>query len=346
MTSDVTTILEVNGLKTHFFLHEGVVRAVDGVDFVLLQGKTLGIIGESGSGKSVTSQSIMRILPSPPAKIVAGEILLHQANGKVVDLAKLDPMGREIRLIRGKDIAMIFQEPMTSFGPLNSIGSQIIETIQLHQKGVSKKQARQMTIDLLAKVGIPRPHELVDSYPHQFSGGMRQRAMIAMALSCNPRILIADEPTTALDVTIQAQILELLQNLQRETGMSIIYITHNLAVVSEIADTILVMYMGNVMEQGTVEDISREPFHPYTVALWRSIPKISGDLSRLIPIAGNQPSPFDKPTGCVFQSRCDRVIPGVCEVAPPPMYDMGNGHLVSCYHYRGAQADPGSTKEV
>lgn len=329
-------ILEVKGLKTYFYLHEGVARAVDGVDFTLAPGKTLGIIGESGSGKSVTTQSIMRILPSPPGKIVDGEILLHLNDGRVVDLASLDPQGREIRTIRGKEIAMIFQEPMTSFGPLNTIGFQIMEVILLHQKGVDKKRARQMTIDLLSKVGIPRPHDLVDSYPHQFSGGMRQRAMIAMALSCNPRILIADEPTTALDVTIQAQILELLKQLQRETGMAIIYITHNLAVVSEIADSIAVMYLGHIMEQGSVEQIFKNPLHPYTRALWRSIPKIQGDLSRLVPIAGSLPNPFEVPRGCVFCTRCEVVIPGVCESSPPPMIDMGDGHMVSCFHYQSS----------
>ncbi len=337
-------ILEVKGLKTYFYLHEGVARAVDGVDFVLTPGKTLGIIGESGSGKSVTSQSIMRIVPSPPGKIVEGEILLHCSDGRVVDLTKLDPQGKEIRTIRGKEIAMIFQEPMTSFGPLNTIGFQIMEVILLHQKGVDKKRARQMTVDLLAKVGIPRPHDLVDAYPHQFSGGMRQRAMIAMALSCNPRILIADEPTTALDVTIQAQILELLKRLQRETGMSIIYITHNLAVVSEVADDIAVMYLGHVMEKASVEKTFKEPLHPYTKALWRSIPKIQGDLSRLVPIAGSLPSPYEIQRGCAFCTRCEEVIPGVCESSPPPMVDVGGGHMVRCFHYQGARG-PASQKE-
>jgi oligopeptide/dipeptide ABC transporter ATP-binding protein len=279
----------------------------------------------------------MRIVPSPPGKIVGGEILLHCDDGKIVDLTKLEPQGEEILGIRGKEIAMIFQEPMTSFGPLNTIGNQIMEAILLHQKGVGKKQARQMTVELLAKVGIPRPHDLVDAYPHQFSGGMRQRAMIAMALSCHPRILIADEPTTALDVTIQAQILELLKRLQQETGMSIIYITHNLAVVSEIADEIALMYLGHIMEHASVGKIINEPLHPYTKALWRSIPKIQGDLSRLVSITGNLPSPFEMPKGCAFCTRCEEVIPGVCEVSPPAVVDMGGGHRVSCFHYQGAR---------
>lgn len=333
MNGDLKPILTVKDLKTYFFLQEGVAKAVDGISFSLFPKQTLGIIGESGSGKSVTAQSILRIVPAPPGKIVEGNILLRLAKDKVVDIAKMDPQGSEIRGIRGKEISMIFQEPMTSFGPLNTIGYQIMETIRLHQKGVNQKTARTMTVDLLRRVGIPRPHDLIDAYPHQFSGGMRQRAMIAMALSCNPRILIADEPTTALDVTIQAQILDLLSELQHETGMSIIYITHNLAVVSEIADSIVVMYLGKVMEQGSTEQIVSNPLHPYTKALWQSIPKIQGDVSRLVPIAGNMPNPYNIPKGCVFAPRCSVVIPGVCEVAPPPVSDMGDGHLVSCYHY-------------
>ena len=226
---------------------------------------------------------------------------------------------------------------MTSLGPLNSIGSQIMEAILVHQKSVGKKHARQMTVELLARVGIPRPHDLVDAYPHELSGGMRQRAMIAMALSCHPRILLADEPTTAIDVTTQAQILELLKQLQQETRMSMIYITHNLAVVSEIADEIAVMYLGHIMEYASVDKIINEPLHPYTRALWRSIPKIEGELSRLVSIPGSVPSPYEIPKGCAYCTRCEEAIPGVCEASPPAMVDMGGGHMVSCFLNRATR---------
>lgn len=339
MADQGNLLLEVKDLKTYFYLYEGVVKAVDGVNFRINRGRTLGIIGESGSGKSVTAQSIMRIVPSP-GRIVSGDILLHLENGnggsRTINLAKLDPQGKEIRDIRGKEISMIFQEPMTSFSPLHTIGDQIIEAILIHEN-ISKKEARERTIDLLGRVGIPRPDSLVDAYPHQLSGGMRQRAMIAMALSCNPKLLIADEPTTALDVTIQAQILELLKRLQKETGMAIMYITHNLAVVTEIADEVVVMYLGKVMEHASVEEIFHNPLHPYTRALWRSIPKIDGELSRLVPILGVLPNPYEIPQGCVFHPRCEEVILGVCDgESPPPLIEVTPGHKVSCFHYAQA----------
>ncbi len=326
-------LLSIRDLRTHFALHEGVVKAVDGVSFDVKRKQTLGVIGESGSGKSVTAQSVMRIVPDP-GRIVSGEILFQARNGAPsgtpVDLAALDPFGQEIRRIRGKDVAMVFQEPMTSFGPLNTLGQQIIETIRLHREAASAREAREQTVELLDKVGIARSRVIVDSYPHQLSGGMRQRAMIAMALSCHPLLLIADEPTTALDVTIQAQILDLMQKMQEEFSMSILYITHNLAVVSEIADEVVVMYFGRIMEHGSTRDIFTSPMHPYTQALWRSIPTIDGPLTRLNTIAGMMPKPYEVPPGCVFFGRCPVGVDGLCNVAQPPAVEVAPGHTVHC----------------
>ena len=269
-------ILEVDNLKVHFFLDEGVARAVDGVSFSVKPGKTLGIVGESGSGKSVIGQSILRIVPSP-GRIVNGSIWLHTENREDgsdrLDLVTLKPKGAEARSIRGKDISMIFQEPMNSFSPVHTVGSQIIEALTLHSD-VSHAEAMHRAVEMLKRVGIPQPEKRIAAYPHQLSGGMRQRAMIAMALICNPRILIADEPTTALDVTIQAQILALLKDLQDEFGMAILFISHNLGVISDISDDVLVVYFGRVMEQAPVDIIFRNPLHPYTQALLRSVPGI------------------------------------------------------------------------
>ncbi|MGI6705558.1 MAG: ABC transporter ATP-binding protein [Clostridia bacterium] len=335
MTDQNNVLVEVKNLKTYFHLYEGTVRAVDGISFDIKKEQTLGVIGESGSGKSVTAQSILQIVPSPPGKIEEGEILLHLPDRQgVIDLAKLDPDGEELRSIRGKEISMIFQEPMRSFGPLNTIGQQIVEAIQIHNKHISKKEGREMAIELLRKVGIPKPEKRVDGYPHQFSGGMLQRAMIAMALSCSPRLLIADEPTTAVDVTIQAQLMELLSQLQEETGMSIMLITHNLAVVSEIADEIIVMYLGRIVEQASVEEIFYNPLHPYTRALWKSIPKVEGELEKLQPIEGTIPSPYEMPEGCYFYNRCEEYDPRVCDPKNcPPTVEVSPGHRVSCWKY-------------
>ncbi len=332
-------LLEVKELKTYFFLREGVVRAVDGVTFTIRRGQTLGIIGESGCGKSVTAQSILRITPSPPARIVEGEILLYTndapAQGEqVVDLAALDPRGKAIRKVRGKAVSMIFQEPMTSFGPLNTIGDQLIETILLHQVAANRRAARALATELLSKVGIPRPDRIVDSYPHQLSGGMRQRAMIAMALSCNPNLLIADEPTTALDVTIQAQILDLLRSLRSEYGMAMIFITHSLGVIAEIADEVAVMYLGKIVEQAPVEKIFYHPKHPYTQALLKSVPRIDHKGgARLLAIAGIVPDPFDTPPGCAFCNRCSHFMPGVCDVQAPALLPVEQDHWVRCFLY-------------
>jgi peptide/nickel transport system ATP-binding protein len=331
MTTDA--VLEIKNLQTHFLLDSGTIRAVDGASLTVNRGKTLGVIGESGCGKSVTAHSILRLIPSPPGKIVGGEILLHREGG-IVDLTKLNPFKAEMRHIRGNDIGMIFQEPMTSFGPLHTIGNQIMETILVHNPDVSKAEARARTISLLDRVGIPNAAMRVDSYPHEFSGGMRQRAMIAMALSCSPMMLIADEPTTALDVTIEAQILELLIELQESSGMAIMLISHNLAVVSEMAHDIAVMYLGKRVEFGTNEHIARNPLHPYTRGLWNSIPSVDGPLKRLKPIPGIVPSARNLPPGCVFSSRCAHFMPGLCDTPRPvPDVEAEPGHFVSCYLY-------------
>lgn len=328
-------LLEIEDLKVFFHLDAGIVRAVDGVSFSIAKGETLGVIGESGCGKSVTAQSILGIVPSPPGKTEGGSIHYYASNGndKPVDLTRLDTKGEELRQIRGNEISMIFQEPMTSFGPLNTIGDQIEETIMVHED-VEKEEARARTIELLRRVGIPKPEQNVDAYPHQFSGGMRQRAMIAMALSCSPKLLIADEPTTAVDVTIEAQIIDLLRELQQESGLSIMLITHNLALVSELAERIVVMYLGKCVEQASTAEIFTNPSHPYTRALWRSIPKLEGKLERLDSIKGVVPSPYVIPRGCPFHPRCDSFIPGKCDGAEfPKSIDVVPGHTVYCYLY-------------
>jgi len=330
-------LIDVQDLKTYFFLHEGTVKAVDGVSFQIREGRSLGVIGESGCGKSVTAQSLMRIVPSPPGREVGGKVLLYmeQPGGQVdiINVLELAAGGAKMRSIRGKHIGMIFQEPMTSFSPLHSIGEQIMEAILIHEPGVTKKQARQRTIEMLRRVGIPRAERLVDSYPHQFSGGMRQRAMIAMALVCGPRLLIGDEPTTALDVTIEAQILELIKDLQDEFGMALMYISHDLAVVGQMSDEIMVMYLGMVMEHADTDTIFDDPLHPYTVALWRSIPTIEGKLERLSPISGGLPSPYQIIPGCPFSSRCERRMPNLCDVSLPPLKEVSPGHKVRCFLY-------------
>ncbi|MCY3903314.1 MAG: ABC transporter ATP-binding protein [Caldilineaceae bacterium] len=339
-------LLEIKNLKTHFHLQEGIVRAVDGVSLEIERGRTLGIIGESGCGKSVTAHSILRLVPSPPGNIVDGEILLHRReNGQntsrqeeETDLARLDPRGAEIRAIRGAEISMVFQEPMTSFGPMHTIGNQIMESILLHQEDVDSDEARELAIENLRRVGIPRPVQIVDAYPHQLSGGMRQRAMIAMALSCSPRLLIADEPTTALDVTIQAQILELLTTLQEEFGMAIIFITHNLGVIAEVADEVAVMYLGRIVEQAGVIELFDNPQHPYTQGLLDSIPHIDDEkLPRLRAIEGVVPDPYQIPSGCAFSDRCPSFMPGTCDKAMPDLAATGEGHLVRCFLYSEAE---------
>lgn len=339
MANDNNRLVEVRDLQTYFYLYEGVVRAVDGVSYSINKGKSLGVIGESGCGKSVTAQSMMRIVPTPPAKEVGGQILLHLDTG-TVDVLKLVANSPEMRAIRWKEIGMVFQEPMTSFSPLFTIGNQITEALKLHIPNMTKKEMRDRVIELLGKVGIPQPGRLIDVYPHQLSGGMRQRAMIAMALSCNPKLLIADEPTTALDVTIEAQILELIRSLQEEFGMALMYISHDLAVVSEMSDEIMVMYLGRIMEKASTEDIFNNPMHPYTQALWRSIPAIEGEMKRLNTISGMLPSPYTVHRGCPFFSRCEHRIPGLCDEARPAMTKTSDTHTVSCFLYDKSVEEP------
>ena len=336
------TLLDVKNLKTYFYLDEGVVRAIDGVDFSIRRGKTLGVVGESGCGKSVTARSILRIVPKP-GKIVEGEITLHRSvenkQGStvtdLVNLTELDPMGPIMRSLRGSEMALVPQEPMASLSPVHTIGNQIMEAILLHQK-VDKVQAREKAIEMLSLVGFPQPKQRVDSYPYQLSGGLRQRAVIAMALSCHPSLLIADEPTTALDVTTEAQILRLMRDLQAELGMAIMYITHNLGVVAQMTEDVIVMYMGKVVEQGTVDTIFHNPKHPYTQALLRSIPRLgkrTGERRRLETIRGSVPDPYSIPKGCPFHPRCNQKIRGVCDQQDPPNIPVEPGHNVRCVLY-------------
>jgi len=327
-------LLEVKGLKVQFKTDEGIVKAVDGVSYHIDKGETLAVVGESGSGKSVSALAMMRLIPMPPGKIVDGEILFRGKDGIEKDLVKLPE--HEMRKIRGNDIAMIFQEPMTSLNPVYTVGDQIAEAIVLHQ-GKSKKEALELAADMLDLVGIPEPHKRLKNYPHQMSGGMRQRVMIAMALSCNPSLLIADEPTTALDVTIQAQILELMKKLQEEIGMSILFITHDLGVVAEMADRVVVMYAGRAVEEADVINTYKDPLHPYTMGLLNSVPRV--DISaekqeRLEAIPGNVPNPLFLPPGCAFHPRCKYAVPGVCDQEVPTLEDAGNGHMVRCFRWQ------------
>ena len=332
---DGDVLVEIEQLSTHFFTEEGVVRAVDGVDLRIRRGRTLCVVGESGCGKSVTARSVLQLV-DPPGRIVGGRVLLHRASGPV-DIAALDPRGRAAREIRGNEIAMIFQEPMTSLSLVHTVGNQIGEAIRVHQD-VSKAAARARTIELLRMVGIPSPERTVDSYPFQFSGGMRQRVMIAMALSCDPALLIADEPTTALDVTTQAQIMVLLRRLQQELGMAIMFITHDMGVVAELADDVAIMYLGKVVEKGPVDDVFHAPQHPYTRALLDSIPKIGHRRrQRLRSIQGIVPDPAHRPSGCVFHPRCDAFMPGRCDVTVPPPVPVRPDREVRCLLHGGDQ---------
>ena len=333
MQDDTKPLLSVRNLKTSFFQDEGTTKAVDGASFDVLPGKTLGIVGESGCGKSVTAQSILRIVDEP-GRIVEGEILLTRKDGTETDLVKLKADGREIRSIRGGEIGLIFQEPMTSFSPVHTVGAQLVEAVMLHN-AVSKKEARNRGVEALRSVGIPKPERRIDEYSFELSGGLRQRAMIAVALSCDPRLLIADEPTTALDVTTQAQILELLRRIQQERGMAIMLITHNLGVVAEMADDVVVMYLGRVVEQGKVDDIFHDARHPYTKALLQSMPSIESKPRVKLPtISGTVPHPFNRPTGCPFHPRCESFVPGRCDSAQPPLVSVGEGRKLSCFLYQ------------
>ncbi len=330
MVSDTKYILEVRNLRTYFHLQEGTLKAVDGVDLTIEPGQTVGVIGESGSGKSVTAQSILQIVTTPGA-IESGEIILRRSDGSLIDLAQLNPRSKEIRAIRGAEISMVFQEPMTSLSPVHTIGSQIVEAIQLHITR-DKQKAKSLALDMINRVGISNPAQRFDEYPHQLSGGMRQRAMIAMALSCSPSLLIADEPTTALDVTVQAQILELMKELQIEFGMAVMYITHDLGVIAEIADVVNVMYLGRVVERASTIELFKNPLHPYTQRLLHSIPRLGRrGQERLAAIRGSVPVPMNPPPQCGFASRCDDFIAGRCDAAVPSLVHMGNDHFVRCY---------------
>jgi peptide/nickel transport system ATP-binding protein len=328
-------LLEIKDLRTYFDTLDGQVHAVDGVSFDIMPQETLGLVGESGCGKSVTAYTVLRLLPIKTSRIVSGSINFQRRDGAVVDIAKMDPRGDEIRSIRGNEISMIFQEPMTSLSPVHTIGDQIMEAIILHQK-VTREEALTRAIQALKQVGIALPEQRVHQYPHEFSGGMRQRAMIAMALSCNPSLLIADEPTTALDVTIQAQILELMKGLQKDLRMSILIITHNLGVVAEMARRVAVMYMGKIVETGSVGAIFHKPMHPYTLGLMQSAPKMGRNVKqRLVPIAGSVPDPFSIPKGCAFYPRCPAAKKAACQGPEDvPLTEVELDHWVRCTLYQ------------
>ncbi len=358
--SDNATLIEVNNLKIQFDVRDGIVKAVDGATFEIKRGQTLGVIGESGCGKSITAKAIMQMVPRP-GKIVAGEVIYHRrveqnGDGEVVEevcVTELDPDGEKIRKIRGGEIGMIFQEPMSSLTPVYTAGThiwegvrlhrlmpirkvdaQMVEAIQAHRK-VTKQEAREIAIEMLHKVGLPKPEQRVDSYPHQLSGGQRQRVMIAVALSCLPAMLIADEPTTALDVSIEAQILDIMRELQQTMDMAILFITHNLGVIAEMAEEICVMYMGKVVERADTVAVFYEPKHPYTRALLQSIPRIGKKTgARLASIKGMVPDPFNLPTGCLFHPRCPEFMPGKCDRNVPGWKQVvGENHWVSCLLY-------------
>ncbi len=321
-------LVEVNALQVDFHTDAGVVRAVRGVSFKIEKGKTLGVVGESGCGKSVTAMAIMRLVRSP-GKIVGGSIMFRRGDTDV-DLTQLEPMGPEIRAIRGNEIAMIFQEPMTSLNPVHTIGKQIMEPIILHQN-VSSAEAASKAVAMLEAVGIPSPELRLSDYPHQLSGGMRQRAMIAMALSCNPDLLIADEPTTALDVTIQAQVLNLMNKLRSEYNSAILFITHDLGVIAQMADDVAVMYLGKIVESAPVKSLFDDPKHPYTQGLMGSIPSLAIEKGeRLVPIVGAVPSPLTSVPGCSFEPRCPHAT-AKCKLHEPPLEQVGDSHHASCW---------------
>jgi peptide/nickel transport system ATP-binding protein len=324
-------LLKVENLKITFKQRHGDVTAVDDVSLTINKGRIIGFVGESGCGKSVTSRSFLRI--EAPGRIKSGTIEYYPSEHQTIRIDQADPRGAIIRSIRWNDIAMIFQEPMTSLGPMHTIGNQIAEAMTLHLH-ISKKEAAKQIIEVLLSVGMPRPEQIVDQYPHQLSGGLRQRAMIAMALSCNPKLLIADEPTTALDVTTEAQILALLSERQKALGMAILYISHNLAVISKIAEYVLVMYLGQIVEEAPVDMIFQEPAHPYTRALLASIPQLTSDTkNRLETIKGDIPDPYSRPAGCPFHPRCPQKIGGSCDRVVPAKSQLANGTRVACHLY-------------
>jgi oligopeptide/dipeptide ABC transporter ATP-binding protein len=328
-----TLLLEVDGLKTYFYTHDGVVKAADDVSFRIDTGETLGVVGESGCGKSITALSVMQLVPKPRGVIEGGTIRCYGSEGPI-DITSLAPKGQQMRALRGNEIAMIFQEPMTSLNPVYTVGEQIKEAVRLHQM-VEDREARERAVQMLERVNIARPDQAVDSYPHHLSGGMRQRVMIAMALSCDPKLLIADEPTTALDVTIEAQILDLIENLQKQTGMAVMFITHDLDVIGEIANRVIVMYTGQVVESATTEQLFYNPAHPYTKALLNSIPKIGSDR-KLEPITGSVPNLLALPQGCYFAPRCPFAM-DICRREFPPSFEVEEGHTAKCWLHRDSK---------
>jgi oligopeptide/dipeptide ABC transporter ATP-binding protein len=335
----VESVIRVENLRTYFDLDEGVLKAVDNVSFSVSRQGTLGIIGESGCGKSVTAQSILQIVP-PPGRIAGGDMWFQPTKHDRVNLADLSPRSERMRRIRGRHISMIFQEPMTSLSPVHSVGSQITEALLLH-KTEDKQQARDIAMDMLDAVGISNPTQRFHEYPHQLSGGMRQRIMIAMALSCNPTLVIADEPTTALDVTVQAQILELMKGLQEQFGMSMLYITHDLGVIAKIADQVAVMYLGKIVERASRHDLFHNPLHPYTRRLLKSIPRMGRKARvRLDAIEGTVPIPINPPWACGFEDRCPERMAGRCDTAVPDLVEVAAGHEVRCFLHSDAEEPP------
>ena len=334
--NDRRVLLEVEDLRTYFRTEEGLLKAVDGVSFQVRRGETLGLVGESGCGKSVTSLSIMQLIRRPRGDIEGGKIVYHRSNGEPQEITSLDPNGKEMRSLRGREISMIFQEPMTSLNPVYTVGYQIMETLRRHER-LAKEELLARAVQMLEFVRIPDAEQRIGEYPHQLSGGMRQRVMIAMALACRPSLVIADEPTTALDVTIEAQILALMRDLQRELGMSILIITHDLGVIGEMAERVVVMYMGKVVEQAPTRELFRDPKHPYTQGLLKSIPRI-GFRKRLVPIEGSVPSLRALPRGCKFEPRCPHAMT-ICREQEPAMVVLGHGRQSRCWlHVEGPPA--------
>ena len=323
-------MLKVDNLTISFRTDEGLITPVQDVSFEVRAGRTLGIVGESGSGKSVSTKALMRLLPGNALVSPDARMAYVNKAGETVNIESLKPNSRALRQLRGGEIGMIFQEPMASFSPVYTIGNQMIEAIRLHRKA-SKKEAREIAIDMLDRVGISNASARVDQYPHELSGGMRQRAMIALALSAGPALLIADEPTTALDVTIQAQVLELMGDLQRDLGMGMIFITHDLGVIAQVADDVVVMYLGTIVERGATAEVIRNPRHPYTQGLLKAIPSLDTLHDRLSPVPGDIPSPTERPAGCPFHTRCGQMRAGQCDVVEPPEVQLGQGRAVRCW---------------
>ncbi len=337
--SPTEPLVEVSDLTVDFDTDEGRIRAVEEVSWTLAPGRTLGIVGESGSGKSVGTRALVRLLPRNARLSPQSSILFRRRSGDRVDIARLDPRDRRLREIRGGEIGLIFQEPMASFSPVYTIGNQMVEALLQHghldgaKAKLTPREARERAVEMLARVGIANPGLRVDQYPLELSGGMRQRAMIALALVTRPQLLVADEPTTALDVTIQAQILDLMKELQDEFGMAMVFITHDMGVIAQIADEVAVMYLGRIVERGDTAALLREPRHPYTLGLLAALPRPEAGRRRLVPVPGDIPSPLERPAGCPFHTRCPKRIPGLCEVRIPPETDLGDGHRVSCFLY-------------